>query len=214
MFPEKTRSLLAKTFLLSWAIICIIVFINLPGSVSILYGSTMAAWPSFLPKLARIDLSIYILDLLKAIAGILIFSLAGISVWVSLPDLPSWRTKIYRAHRLADKKSALPSWLDRVCYQSFFLVLGMDAQLTPEKVLFTLAGSLLIGIPLLIKFLSEQMRTKRSIKTDERSNGFDQMLTWLISSVSTFQPAVFNGAIKLRFGLSVFFRCENNRIDP
>ena len=74
--PKPPAHRVPGILLVTWALACLGVFIAFPGSLSVLHGSSLHQWQSIGLKLARIDAWVYLLDLIKAFIGMLVFALA------------------------------------------------------------------------------------------------------------------------------------------
>jgi hypothetical protein len=80
------KSLLVKSFLLVWTISCVFLFIVYSSRISYVQAFVLRDWQSISEKILRIDLLIFMRDLLYATAGVMLFSLACLALGLQTLD--------------------------------------------------------------------------------------------------------------------------------
>jgi hypothetical protein len=73
MLNTLKRSNIGKLLLLTWSILCVVIFIYFPGRVSYIYSSSLVDLPFLAEKMQRMNMAIYIKDLFVSFVGIIIF---------------------------------------------------------------------------------------------------------------------------------------------
>jgi len=77
MQPARIRSFVNYSLLLTWIALCVWFYVRYPGSISNIYGSSLADWSSFLFKLQRINLPSYAATISTSVIEALFFSLSS-----------------------------------------------------------------------------------------------------------------------------------------
>lgn len=83
MQQSRLRPVVKKTIALSWAVVCIIVFMFYPARYSLVHGSALGNFQLFALKVAEIQAANYIVNLLTALIGIILFCLLYIMAGIS-----------------------------------------------------------------------------------------------------------------------------------
>ena len=150
--PQGT--IIQNLFFMSWAAFCTALFIIFSGRVSALHSTMLVDLDSLLPKLGRIELIKYFLDLAVAILGVSIFTLACLSLGSVLLDWLLVRRNRQTPDVLARPvRLATAFLLGSGVFSIFFLTLGAAFKLTTVSVLIILAFGTLTGIRSLVTSL-------------------------------------------------------------
>lgn len=185
LFNSTTRYLQAieKPIILSWSILCTCVFVYFPGRVSYIYWSNLKDLPLIFEKLTQIDLLNYGINLLQAIAGILIYSTACISLGLFITKATGLDT-ISNASLFLSKLSQLATCflLGSGIFSLIFLSLGGLYKLTPPIVASILAIGIISGL--------NQLKTtfQKMPLPDKLRNNKDKIIFWLSISILLVAP--------------------------
>src|SRR5215216_4080500 len=80
MKKDRSSVLTGKMFLISWAILCISLFVISPGKVSYVQWSDLANWQQLPEKIERLRPARDLMSLLGSFADVILFSIASISL--------------------------------------------------------------------------------------------------------------------------------------
>lgn len=182
------KTLIQKSLLWVWCILCVLLFIIYPGSTSHVHQFfTFENWQDFPLKAARIEPVYYAGNLFVALVGALLFFLA----YVSLGFLCLQLTKIITPHKNY-------RFFERVIFVGtaflvgrqilsfvFFLLAGLY-KITPGYVIAITAISFLIGIRSLGRFLFQRHSQSEDVplQTDSKFYKFILSLSVLIIFLS------------------------------
>jgi len=139
-----TKSLSSRPLLMAWLILCVLLFI-VASRVSYLQGFFPQDAALFLAHLARIAPLTYLLDLLCAFGGMLLFALAALTFGLRL--LPR------RILPLSLGRGVTAFLLGEIFFSLLFLTVIRLGGLPPLFVAATLTLAFLLGLPALIDFL-------------------------------------------------------------
>lgn len=142
-----------KFVFLAWFALSVAIFMYVPGRVSYIHWENLANFPGLFAKLTRLDWGAYSLDLISAIFGIAILSIANASLGLfTLQKL-----------NMEEKKSAAA--LSRLAYLSTALLIGYGI-LSTLYLFLAAIGHLTPGITIIVTsigFLSGAGRLKNLI---------------------------------------------------
>ena len=147
MQNTKLPSRINRDLILAWSTLCIFVFIVFPGRASFIYWSNLVDLPFLLKKFQRIDLIFYSINLLGAFVGVVLFSIAYVSLGLFV--IKSLNGKIFER---------LPSDLARSAYLGtgflvghgifslLFITLAGLYRITSTEVIISLSLGFLLGL--------------------------------------------------------------------
>lgn len=141
----QTKSFLTQSFLLAWLAACLAYFV-IVSRVDYLRFFTLPSWPLFLESLSRIAPARYLLDLFAALGGISLFSMASLSLGLTL-----LKSRIPNAPKLAITATAFV--LGEIVFSLIFLLLINLRWLTPITAGVALLTGFLGGFPALRAWL-------------------------------------------------------------
>jgi len=180
MQTTQVKSLVAKSLILVWSILCIAVFIYYPGRVSVLYGSCLNDLPSLASKLGRIEPLNYIANILWAFIGVIIFSAVCISVGGFLLQLLKYLPDESTPSRPAQFAFLATAFsIGQGLLSIIFLTLAGFHQLTPLYVILVLAIGFGVGIRPISRFIAKSKIRKILNPFDKSDNKVYRTIIWL-----------------------------------
>ncbi len=144
----SNKNLYKRAFAISWAVVCIVVFMIYTGRLSVVHGSSFGNLLTFTQKLAEIQPLAYAGNLLLSFIEIVLFSLACILGGA----LPVSAALSYNEINLKKSPSLLSiilgTWflVGHWLFSSTFLLLAIYSLLTPSAIIFTLLVGCSLGI--------------------------------------------------------------------
>ena len=142
-----------KIFFSAWATLCIALFVLFSGRVSALHSSLLFNWEIILPKLSRIEPIDYFANIIGALFGVALFSLACISLGTIFTSL-LWDEKSDISNKPARPILIGSAFLIGSGILSIiFLTLGGLYKLTPAFVIAITLGGLLLGLRSFMKLI-------------------------------------------------------------
>ena len=148
---STTKTLLAHSFLLSWLIICLILYIYASRSDFVQIADA-ASWQAIVKALPRIVPVRYFFDLLRAWLGIMIFSLACLMLGLGI--LNRWA----KTHSSSLAIGVTAFLLGEILFATIFLTLISIYRLTPIFSVGVLTAGSLAGLPASKAFLARLPR--------------------------------------------------------
>lgn len=171
---QKRNSIIGNTLLLSWSTLCISIFVYFPGRVSYIHWSNLRDLPIFTEKLGRLSATSYVVNLLLAFMGIVIFSLSCISLgsflakYIGIDSRAGLTTSLSGLAQFATK-----FLLGQGIFSLIFLTLGGMYKLTPLTIVIILVIGFLPGLYPLKKNFQD------FFKQDNFDNRKDKTIFWL-----------------------------------
>lgn len=152
MQKDNRKSIYGKLFFISWATFCITLFIFFSGRVSVLHSSDLLDWKSIIPKLARIEPLNYFTNILGAFFGVVLFSLACVSLGAVFTSL-LWGEKKSNISTKPSRPILLATafLIGSGIFSTVFLILSEIYKLTPAVVITTTLVGFVLGIRSLIR---------------------------------------------------------------
>lgn len=171
-----------KLLFLTWFILCIAVFIYFAGKVSFIHWVNLENWYSFPAKLARIEPVAYVTELLRAAAGIAVFSLAAISLGLFMFKLFKIEANTDGSTMLGRLALAATAFLvGHGVFSLIFLTLAAQYQLTPAYTGLILLIGLSSGIGLVKRSLLAPLEGRES--TEQPTNVRDGIILWSLIAI-------------------------------
>lgn len=87
MKKTKMWATLGKFAFWIWSLICLVIFMYFPGSISHIYGASLYDFSTLAEKFTRISIAKYLLDALIALFGMAFFGASCISFGTVLADI-------------------------------------------------------------------------------------------------------------------------------
>jgi hypothetical protein len=143
----NTKTVFTYSLLLVWLIICVILFVYV-SRISYVPIVNITNWKTFAEMLARISPVRYTLDLLGALLGGILFSLACVSFGLGI--LRNWIQS--RSSKLALAVTAF--LIGEILFSIIFLTVISLYRLTPGFVAITISLGFLVGLPTLRVFIA------------------------------------------------------------
>jgi hypothetical protein len=141
------KSYIPRIFLLIWSCLCIFIFIYFPGKISYIHWSNLTDAALLAEKLQRIDIALYIKELILSLAGMLFFYNACISLGLvitrSLNPNDAARSRVTPLENAALLNTNF--LVGQGIFSLIFLSLGGLYKLTALHVFFALSLGLLLG---------------------------------------------------------------------
>lgn len=144
---SNTKTFFAQSLLLAWLIICLILFVYI-SRVGFVQIVTIPNWGALMNVLTRISLLRYFLDLLIALLGVMLFSLACLSLGLGV--LRKWVPS--HSSRLAQGATAL--LIGETLFSVILLTMISLYRLTPALVVITLSLGFFLGFPAFKTFIA------------------------------------------------------------
>lgn len=171
-----------KFLFLIWFTLCVATFIFVPGRVSYIHWVNLANFSSISSKLARIDAGVYAFDLIRAILGIGIFSLASASLGLFLLN----RLKLGNEERSRSTLSRLAFLgtaflMGHGIFSLIFLVLASNYRLTPSSTIIVLSIGLVSGLGTLKNALTQWTKIEKD--NDSPSDMWQKMTIGLLNCI-------------------------------
>ncbi len=181
MNKEQLLGRIGKILLAIWLILCIAMFIYIPGQLSYVHWINLDGYYNLPVKLARIDFVAYIFDLIRAIIGIGIFSIANTSLGLL----------VLHKLKLDDKRnhSTISNWaflgssflVGHAIFSMIFLALAARFQLTPVNSAVILGVGFLAGVVTLKNFILQPVARGEPVQTS--TNNWNRAIRGLLLAI-------------------------------
>jgi hypothetical protein len=179
MQKNKQKLVFGKLFFIIWATFCTTVFIFFSGRVSVLHGSYLFNWEAIAPKLSRIEPLSFLTNILGALIGVALFSLACISLGAVFTSL-FWDEKkdnfLSRPARPILIGSAF--LIGSGIFSAIFLILGGLYKLLPFYIVSILLAGLVLGVRSFIKLIKIHSEN-HSFNLFKETRNSDRLVYWL-----------------------------------
>lgn len=172
-----------KLFLITWAILCITLFIFSPGRISVLHSSFLFDWEIFIPKLSRIEPLNYIKNILWAFFGAAVFSLSCTSLGAIFINL-LWNKKNegFPPRPAGPILAGSAFLIGSGIFSAIFLILGGLYKLTSFGVIIVMFCGLILGFHAFILLIKTNSQD-HSFNFFDETKGSDRLIYWLSVSI-------------------------------
>lgn len=180
--PRPLQTLLQKSLLIAWSVLCVTLFVAYPGIVSHIHQFfRFGVWQDFPVELARVEPLSYIGNIAGSLVGVVIFSISYISLGLLCLRLLKINLS-GQAHHLFESlaQGCTAFVLGRAVLSLIFLLLAGLYKITPEYVALVLLASFLAGLRFLGEFISSLYRQQKTADASKQSmSWFDKLILGL-----------------------------------
>ena len=182
MKEDRSMKFAGKLLFISWFILCIAAFIYFPGRVSFVHWTILPSLPAFSAKLGRIEPIGYAIDLLRAVAGIGVFSFACISLGLFIIKPLKIEAVAGNSATLARLAYAATALLvGHGIFSLIFLTLAARCKLTPIYTGVILLIGLLSGLGILKNTVTVPLGNENP--GEPTASKRDKTIAWLLTSI-------------------------------